>query len=727
MKQNDFEYIRNKFDESGVNAPEELGEREIYEKLRDVQPLAEVSSPEAKKRRVNKKVLYPVSAAAAIALISATAFGLNGLFGSINIARQRDRLGLSNVEDYEGLRAFSSRADLTSAVRNVRRLQSGLDSITSNEYMIKDGEVLEYGDGGESRAYDSFSSSSGSNSATGSSGGDSFGGTYLQYNDVDEADTVKTDGRYIYRLTSDSSDINGFPDSCIRIFNADPEKPEQVAKLIPGKTAKAAVGDDFIVSAGEFFVHGDRLIVLEETVNATTYSGSDTRVQIFDISDINNITEAGCFMQSGSYTSSRMIGDTLYIVSNQYIESENDVPMVGQPKSTVDEPEMTELDPGCIYAPSRPTSASYLVVSRIDVASGVQATETKAMLGSAGVVNCNADNLYVATYDYDPMIYDYIIAEDADALYEYGDGFYRGHSNFSDSTRIYKLNLGEQLAFTADGAVNGTVKDQYALDEKDGMLRVTTTSYNSDLNEVNNLYVLDSDLKQIGAVTGFAENESVKAVRYVGDTAYVITYEQTDPLFVIDLSDPTSPTLLGEVKISGFSTMLVPIDDNTLLGIGYHTEMGDEIAMETQNGLKLVVFDVSDRANPKVLDTKIFASCYSEVQYNPRALLFNPERNDYTIPFGKTEWLNGDSIPEDADAYWMPDYKMTTGVINFKVENGKLVITDEYASDMFNNENCEGTVERCVYVGNTVYMIGSVQNKDDYSDLKTIVDATAYK
>ena len=140
-----------------------------------------------------------------------------------------------------------------------------------------------------------------------------------------------------------------------------------------------------------------------------------------------------------------------------------------------------------------------------------------------------------------------------------------------------------------------------------------------------------------------------------------------------------------------------------------------------------MTFDVSDKSDPKVLDTKVFENYYSEVQYNPRALLFNPERNDYTIPFGKTEWLNGDSIPEDADAYWMPDYKMTTGVINFKVENGKLVITDEYASDMFNNENCEGTVERCVYVGNTVYMIGSVQNKDDYSDFKTIVDATAYK
>ena len=84
--------------------------------------------------------------------------------------------------------------------------------------------------------------------------------------------------------------------------------------------------------------------------------------------------------------------------------------------------------------------------------------------------------------------------------------------------------------------------------------------------------MLDSGLNQIGAVEGFAKDESIKAVRYMGDTAYVITYEETDPLFVIDLSTPSDPQILGKVKISGFSTMLVPIDENTVLGIGYNTD-----------------------------------------------------------------------------------------------------------------------------------------------------------
>ena len=111
---------------------------------------------------------------------------------------------------------------------------------------------------------------------------------------------------------------------------------------------------------------------------------------------------------------------------------------------------------------------------------------------------------------------------------------------------------------------------------------------------MNNLYVLDGELNPVGEVTGFAPDESIKAVRYMENTAYVITYEQTDPLFVIDLTDPTTPVITGEVKISGFSSMLVPIDENTVLGIGYHTE-DEGREMEIQEGLKIVTFDVSDK------------------------------------------------------------------------------------------------------------------------------------
>ncbi|WP_316609446.1 beta-propeller domain-containing protein, partial [uncultured Ruminococcus sp.] len=220
--------------------------------------------------------------------------------------------------------------------------------------------------------------------------------------------------------------------------------------------------------------------------------------------------------------------------------------------------------------------------------------------------------------------------------------------------------------------------------------------------EVNNLYVLDSGLNQIGSVEGFAKDESIKAVRYMGDTAYVITYEETDPLFVIDLSTPSDPQILGEVKISGFSTMLVPIDGNTVLGIGYNTDNVYYTDMEVQDGIKIVTFDVSDKTNPKVLDTKVFKGYYSEVQNNPKALLVNTERNDFTIPFS----CYGDGYS---------NYDSYSGVINFRISDGKIDIVDEYRSDVFvSSENGSAEVSRCVYVGNTIYMLGNVWEYDYY-------------
>ena len=181
--------------------------------------------------------------------------------------------------------------------------------------------------------------------------------------------------------------------------------------------------------------------------------------------------------------------------------------------------------------------------------------------------------------------------------------------------------------------------------------------------------MLDENLRQLGSVTGFAQNESIKAVRYINDTAYVITYEQTDPLFVIDVSDPSQPAIKGEVKISGFSTLLVPVDDNTLLGIGYHTTdiTEGDAAMEMQDGVKIVTFDVSDKSDPKVLDTQIFENYYSAVQHDPKALLVNFERGDFTIPMSKQEWT-------------LDGWKNTSEALNFRVENGKIKIIDTWSA-----------------------------------------------
>ena len=171
---------------------------------------------------------------------------------------------------------------------------------------------------------------------------------------------------------------------------------------------------------------------------------------------------------------------------------------------------------------------------------------------------------------------------------------------------------------------------------------------------------------------------------------------------MIDVSDPSQPAIKGEVKISGFSTLLVPVDDNTLLGIGYHTTdiTEGDAAMEMQDGVKIVTFDVSDKSDPKVLDTQIFENYYSAVQNDPKALLVNFERGDFTIPMSKQEWT-------------LDGWKNTSEALNFRVENGKIKIIDRYVSEKFSDPNCN--LERCVHVGDNIYLLGA-RHTEEYRD-----------
>ena len=139
------------------------------------------------------------------------------------------------------------------------------------------------------------------------------------------------------------------------------------------------------------------------------------------------------------------------------------------------------------------------------------------------------------------------------------------------------------------------------MDEYNGNFRIATTKYDKNSNQISNVYVLDKDLKKLGETDDFAKGEDIHAVRFSGDTAYVITFEYTDPLFVIDLSNPKKPIIKGSVKISGFSTNLIPIDSDTLLGIGTANDFSNPYA----RGIKFALFDVSDPQKPTVLDKRL--------------------------------------------------------------------------------------------------------------------------
>ncbi|MBR1731989.1 MAG: beta-propeller domain-containing protein [Ruminococcus sp.] len=671
----DYEFIRDKFDESGVNAPENMDEKFVLDKINDIEPKKNKSS-----------VFTGLTMAAAVAVFTLVAFAVSSVIG--NTPKPVTITGTT-----ASLQNFKSSDDIKKALREIYK-ERPKTSVSYNGDIVEEYAYNEKGD-----YLSNLDSAAGSGTISSKIADYGHNTTYTQYTNVDEADTVKTDGTYIYYRENASE---------ITVFSAEGKNSKKVAEIRPKSSH---------YSFSDFYIHENKLIAVEDyymesVINGTLTYGSltySTMVEVFDISNIKNVKRLDSFTQSGSYCSSRMIGGMMYVVSNHTAYDENDLPYAYKDKgATDDEAKKGEIPCEDIYTVMKPSNANFLVVSGIDTDKGAQATKTKAILGSADTVYCNTEHLFVTAAEYDVEKY----------KTNSGDFFYGLNADY---TQIIKVDLNNDLSFTATAKVDGYIDNQYALDEKDGYLRVaTTTDRNDSGNRIqsNRLYIFDKNLKQIGKTKAFAENESIKAVRYIGDTAYVITYEETDPLFVIDTKDVKNPKILGEVKISGFSTMLVPVDDNTLLGIGYHTQdEDDDIDMEIEEGLKLVLFDVSDKANPKVLDEKIFRNYGSQVQYNPKALLVNFERNDYTIPY--SHWIESDE-----------DYAETKyGVINFKVDNKKLKIVDEYTSEKFvDTEEEYSELERCAYAGNYIYMLGSNENiVNSTLDVTAEIDAVKYK
>ncbi|MCE5295915.1 MAG: beta-propeller domain-containing protein, partial [Euryarchaeota archaeon] len=188
-------------------------------------------------------------------------------------------------------------------------------------------------------------------------------------------------------------------------------------------------------------------------------------------------------------------------------------------------------------------------------------------------------------------------------------------------TKIFRLSMdGDGVAPNGMGEVIGYPLNQFSLDEKDGQLRIATCSGWSDRESM--VFVLDPGMRTIGSLGGIAPDETIEAARFAGDTLYLVTFLQTDPLFVIDLSDPTEPSVLGELVVPGFSSYLHPMDDGHLIGIGM------------ENGtLKVSLYDVSDPEYPTEVATVTADTwAWSSAQWDHKAVLFDQRSGLLAIP-----------------------------------------------------------------------------------------------
>ena len=632
----DREYIKEKFDNDGIKAPESLSEENMLRMLEAADnseqaaeapaapvavnsaPVAEkttapeavrpaAAEPSAKKEfKGSKRRMRPVERrliAAAAACIVAV-FGLGGYTALMNKAPDT---GASGSELY----TFRNETEIRRTVNSIypssssplrflhRETVEDYDDNTLQMYGSDDeSEMNEMpGDAGENAAAPSGDAKTLGSSQSGKSA-PSHSETYLQVEDVDEADIVKTDGKYIYYVTKDKEVV--------------------ILSAKNGKTEKLSViGNSGVENyIQDIYLKGDTLVTVGQFYKDDA-ERPDSGIVVYDISDRRKPKAVSDFSQSGDILTSRMVGNYVYIVTNDYVQRGGRfVPMCGSSDS------YSPLPASDIKCVPDPKTASYIVLSAVDISSGKQSAScTKAVFGASNEIYCNDHALYSASNEWD-------------------------QESGNEYTRIARAKLdGADVSFDATTRVRGQVNDQFSMDEKDGYFRIATTSRRAGM-DVNNLFILDKALKETGKVTGFARNESIKAVRFMGEKAYVITYQAIDPLFVIDLADPADPRIEGEVKIDGFSTLLVPLGGGRLLGIGHAT--GDNgYGGEYASGLKLALFDISDPSAPKVLDSKEYEDMSSPAQSDHHALTVNTEDGYFAIPYDIYHYLDvegGDDV-----------------------------------------------------------------------------------
>jgi uncharacterized secreted protein with C-terminal beta-propeller domain len=485
--------------------------------------------------------------------------------------------------------------------------------------------------------------------ATSGSGNTPVSGTNDQVAGVDEADILKTDGQYLY--TFDGNQL-------LVIDVRDPSSPAVVGSVpIDG-------------NVDSLYLAGDRVVVLSDSFQYTRPDGvptpasgagggimmmpaimwrgfykSQTVVTTIDVSGRTKPTVVNETKLDGWLVDSREVDDHVYLVlqnnlwtpppqmvdtgdgtptyetQDQYTAGLNaslDSALPGY--TTTDFSSGTAvtgggslIDGANLYVPAVMGDTQLMTVAAFDPAAatpGPAAVTTVA--GATGQVYASTDALYVASTDYS-------------AAWD------TGH----ESTQVYKFGLrGDAVPLEATGTVNGSVLNQFSMDESGGYFRIATTDGWGD-DATNAVYVMSDTggtLSVVGSVQNLAPGESIYSVDFEGDTGYVTTFEQVDPLFVLSLSDPTHPAVVGKLTIPGYSEYLQSLGDNLVLGLGRDADPKTGAV----GGLQVSLFDVSDPAHPAKLDTFSFSTDswggWSDAEWDHHAISYFPDAGVVALP-----------------------------------------------------------------------------------------------
>jgi uncharacterized secreted protein with C-terminal beta-propeller domain len=592
---------------------------------------------------------------------------------------------------------------------------------------------------------------SGALPSSGSTGSNDYSATNVQVAGVDEPDFVKNDARYIYVISGNTLTI---------------------VDAYPASTASIISKTEIEETPREIFVNGDRLVLLmtgtsdiaetdmpQETGIASKVammprypyyrSAPVTHAVFYDISDRAHPKILKDYTIDGDYVTARMIGSTVYLLSRESVYPYNDRIIV----PTVRENTKVILAPDVYYFDNPERQYDFTTITSFDAGNGSTKDAKTYLVGSGNIVYVSPDAMYVSYQKYHNIYPVRGIPEPAMGVMQ-GSGVSSGSaapvsvssvvedfntmSEADKQTAIAEMKSGEReainrkeidqsttvihkirinngaISYIAKGEVPGYLKNQFAMDEYNGNLRVATTSsvYTTrGQYEYNNVFVLDSAMKTIGSLTHIAEQEQIYSTRFIGDRLYMVTFKRVDPFFVIDLSTPTSPKILGKLKIPGYSDYLHPYDKNLIIGIGKETGTNEWGGVSTQ-GLKLALFDVSDVEHPRQVGKVEIGDAGSDsaALSDHKAFLFDKGKNLLVIPARvvnqnavQNAKLSGDQPNIWYGAYVFGVNPDTGFVLRGTVEHGT------GGNGYYWYGSSANEVKRSLYIGDTLYTLSSAK------------------
>ncbi|KAF6244978.1 beta-propeller domain-containing protein [Nitrosopumilus sp. b2] len=540
--------------------------------------------------------------------------------------------------------------------------------------------------------------------------GAEYSTTNVQVQNVDEPDYLKNDGKYVYIVSRNT----------LSIIDAYPAKD---AKLI----LKIAL-DIESQYIHNMFLNGDRLVIFyngqsdEEIIPQfdfiprPSYSPV-THALIVDVSDKENPTILKDYSIDGHFRDARMIGDYAYFVTNSHINHQHPrLPVIMEDSVRI-------MTPEAFYFDNVEEFSNFNTLTAIDIFGDTVNSET-FLMGYTGSFYVSENNFYLTYQQNMPFgfyenssrdrFYEVIVPllpidiqnqinnikndsslsssqqwvkisefmqdfynkmdkKDKEELFEkIRDALNEYDAKIQEETRktiIHKISIDEdKIEYVAKGTVPGRLLNQFSMDESGDRFRVATTIEYYIQHEgtvrSNAVYVLDDQLNIVGELENIAPDESIFSSRFMDDRLYLVTFEQIDPFFVIDLSTDT-PKILGELKIPGFSNYLHPFDEEHVIGVGRDTKVDSNDRVQ-QLGVKIALFNVADVKNPKVVDDYIIGdrSSHSEALHNHKAFFFDKTRNVLSIPISS----DSKSLEGISSKMFAPEYNRWSGFYVFDID-----------------------------------------------------------